>query len=178
MTGLETAIILVAFVITAAAFSFVVLNMGFLTAQKSQTVIASGMEEASSSLQCDGDLIATCIPTASPPTVTSIKFYLRLSQGKSPVDTDPSKMVVTYTNKRGTNVIYNMENSTAVSFTCVEGNTNALIESGERWEVTITFPDAPQQYESFRVVFKPAVGSSLILERNVPAINNVIQVLE
>ena len=34
MTGLETAIILVAFVITAAAFAFVVLNMGFLTPKK------------------------------------------------------------------------------------------------------------------------------------------------
>ena len=42
MTGLETAIILVAFVITAAAFAFVVLNMGFLTAEKSQSVISSG----------------------------------------------------------------------------------------------------------------------------------------
>ncbi len=39
MTGLETAIILVAFVITAAAFAFVVLNMGFLTAEKAQSVI-------------------------------------------------------------------------------------------------------------------------------------------
>jgi len=42
MTGLETAIILVAFVITAAAFAFVVLNMGFLTAEKAQSVISSG----------------------------------------------------------------------------------------------------------------------------------------
>ena len=39
ITGLETAIILVAFVITAAAFAFVVLNMGFLTAEKAQSVI-------------------------------------------------------------------------------------------------------------------------------------------
>ena len=42
MTGLETAIILVAFVITSAAFAFVVLNMGFLTAEKAQSVISSG----------------------------------------------------------------------------------------------------------------------------------------
>jgi hypothetical protein len=33
---LETAIILVAFVITAAALVFVVLNLGFLTAEKAQ----------------------------------------------------------------------------------------------------------------------------------------------
>jgi flagellin FlaB len=34
MIGIETALILVAFVITAAAFAFVVLNMGFLTAAR------------------------------------------------------------------------------------------------------------------------------------------------
>jgi len=42
MTGIETAIILVAFVITSAAFAFVVLNMGFLTEEKAQSVISSG----------------------------------------------------------------------------------------------------------------------------------------
>ncbi|MCD6509436.1 MAG: hypothetical protein J7L11_03485, partial [Thermoprotei archaeon] len=31
MTGIETAIILIAFVIVAASFAFVVLNMGFFT---------------------------------------------------------------------------------------------------------------------------------------------------
>ena len=57
MTGLETAIILVAFVITAAAFAFVVLNMGFLTAEKAQSVISSGMSEASSALLVDSGVI-------------------------------------------------------------------------------------------------------------------------
>lgn len=58
MTGLETAIILVAFVITAAAFAFIVLNMDFLTAEKAQSVISSGMTEASSPILMDSGLIA------------------------------------------------------------------------------------------------------------------------
>ena len=58
MTGLETAIILVAFVITAAAFSFVIINMGFLTSQKAQSVISSGMTEASSSMLIDSGVVA------------------------------------------------------------------------------------------------------------------------
>jgi len=41
LTGLETAIILVAFVITAAAFAFVVLNMGFLTAEKDDSKLVA-----------------------------------------------------------------------------------------------------------------------------------------
>jgi flagellin FlaB len=46
MTGLEVAIMLVAFVITASAFSFMVLNMGYLTSEKAESVISAGMSEA------------------------------------------------------------------------------------------------------------------------------------
>lgn len=94
MTGLKTAIILVAFVITAAAFAFVVLNMGFLTAQKSQTVISAGMQEASSSLQADGDIVATC--DTDNKWVNDTTFYVRLSQGKEPIDVNDTKMIITY----------------------------------------------------------------------------------
>ncbi len=187
MTGLETAIILVAFVITAAAFAFVVLNMGFLTAQKSQTVISAGMQEASSSMLTDGDLIANCSTTNH--YVNSVTFYVKLSEGKEPIDMGPTKLVVTFTNPRGTAVIYNNATTGCVTFNKVEANSNNLLESGERWQVTVDFGkvDAlagfgsstaqPRQYESFRLDFKPEVGSALTLERNVPAIENTIQIL-
>jgi len=58
LTGLETAIILIAFVIVAAAFAFVVLNMGFYTAQRSKTIMSSGLGEASSALELDGSVLA------------------------------------------------------------------------------------------------------------------------
>ena len=57
MTGLETAIILVAFVITAAAFSFVVLNMRFITSQKTQSVVSASITNSSKSLLCDVDKV-------------------------------------------------------------------------------------------------------------------------
>jgi len=98
MTGLETAIILVAFPITAAAFSFVVLNMDFLTTQKSQTVIASGMEEASSSMLCDGEVVGNFNTTSKQLYATT--FYLKLSAGKEPVDIDDDKLLINYTNPR------------------------------------------------------------------------------
>jgi flagellin FlaB len=192
MTGLETAIILVAFVITAAAFSFVVLNMGFLTAQKSQTVISSGMEEAASSLMTDGDLLATCDTTNK--IVNSIQFYVRLSAGKEAIDTKSDKLVVSYTNPRGTGVIFKSGLTTIVSFDKTEADTDDLIETGERWKVTVNFNTAdtanvgwgatnnndgePAQYETFRVTFKPVTGSAMIIERSVPPINTTIHILE
>jgi flagellin FlaB len=52
--GVESAIVMIAFVIVAAALAFVVLNMGFSTTQKAKTTIISGLSEASSSLEISG----------------------------------------------------------------------------------------------------------------------------
>jgi len=52
--GVESAIVMIAFVIVAAALAFVVLNMGFATTQKAKTTIISSLGEASSSLEIAG----------------------------------------------------------------------------------------------------------------------------
>ena len=54
--GIESAIVLIAFVIVAAALAFVVLNMGFSTTQKAKTSIIAALEEAGSSLEVSGKL--------------------------------------------------------------------------------------------------------------------------
>ncbi|MBC8520829.1 MAG: hypothetical protein H8D26_02395, partial [Methanomicrobia archaeon] len=56
-TGLEAAIVLTAFVVVAAVFSYVVLNAGFFTTQKAKEVIHTGVESATSSLAVAGNVI-------------------------------------------------------------------------------------------------------------------------
>jgi flagellin FlaB len=56
-TGLEAAIVLTAFVVVAAVFSYVMLNAGFFTTQKSKEVIHTGVEQATSSAQLTGNVI-------------------------------------------------------------------------------------------------------------------------
>ena len=109
MTGLETAIILVAFVITAAAFAFVVLNMGSLTAEKAPSVIGSGMREAGSSMLTDGGVIgqrSNVTGDQSDICLEKLTFYLKRSQGNEPVDLGDQNMVVTHTNLRCHGEIY------------------------------------------------------------------------
>ncbi len=57
-TGLEAAIVLVAFVVVAAVFSYVMLGAGFYTTQKSQEVVHTGVPQASSSVELSGDVLA------------------------------------------------------------------------------------------------------------------------
>ncbi len=57
IVGLETAIILIAFVTIAAAFSFMVVNQGLFATNEGKTVIQQGLQEASTPLMTDGSTI-------------------------------------------------------------------------------------------------------------------------
>ena len=57
MLGVESAIILIAFVIVAAAFSFMVVNMGLFATQRGRSVIQQGIQEASTPLMLDGSIM-------------------------------------------------------------------------------------------------------------------------
>ena len=57
MIGIEAAIVLIAFVIVAAAFSFMVVNMGLFATQRGQTTINQGVNDASSPLIVDGNIM-------------------------------------------------------------------------------------------------------------------------
>jgi flagellin FlaB len=56
MVGIEAAIVLIAFVIVAAAFSFMVVNMGLFATQRGRETIQEGILEASSPLLLDGTI--------------------------------------------------------------------------------------------------------------------------
>jgi len=197
MTGLETAIILVAFVITAAAFAFVVLNMGFLTAEKAQSVISSGMSEASSALLIDSGVVGQFGSTGGDQAdidLTKLTFYIKLSQGHEPIDLDDSKLVATYTNARVHGEIYNA-NGTCMTITGVNDDGDSLCETGEKFKVVINFAQLsnatgvdPVQasmddvyahpYEEFRIELRPSAGAVLTIERQLPAVYSTIMVLE
>jgi len=60
MVGIEAAIVLIAFVIVAAAFSFMVVNMGLFSTQRGRETIQQGVQEASSPLTLDGSIHIFC----------------------------------------------------------------------------------------------------------------------
>jgi flagellin FlaB len=197
MTGLETAIILVAFVITAAAFSFVIINIGFLTSQKSQSVISSGMTEASSSMLIDSGVVAqfdnVTLGDQDAIYLTELQFYIKLSQGHEPIDIDDSKMVATYTSPRCHGELY-ITNGTIMTVYIINGDADTLLEPGEKFKIVIDFTEIPKNkvspaqathltvyakpYETFRVELRPSAGAVLTIERVIPAVYNTLMTLE
>jgi len=57
MVGIEAAIVLIAFVIVAAAFSFMVVNMGLFATQRGRDTVQQGLQEASTPLTLDGSIL-------------------------------------------------------------------------------------------------------------------------
>jgi flagellin FlaB len=72
ITGLETAIVLIAFVVVAAVFAFTVLTTGLFTSEKAKETTMAGVASASSTLSVKGSVTAiggpvigtnnTCLP--------------------------------------------------------------------------------------------------------------------
>jgi len=56
MVGLEAAIILIAFVIIAGAFSFMVINQGLFATERGKTVVQDSLRQASTPLSVDGSI--------------------------------------------------------------------------------------------------------------------------
>ena len=58
ITGLETAIILIAFVVVASVFAYTVLSSGLFSTQKAQEAVYGGLEEAQSTLELKGTVVS------------------------------------------------------------------------------------------------------------------------
>ena len=106
IVGIEAAIVLIAFVVVAAALAFVVLNMGFYTTQRSKEVMGQGLAQASSALEIDGTVLAK-VDTDSGKLVCAV-IPIRLSAGQKDVDLTPGKadIAVWVINKGGMTATY------------------------------------------------------------------------
>lgn len=92
--GVEAAIVMIAFVIVAAALSFVVLNMGFSTTQKAKTTITDSLEEASSSMEVAGKITGIGHVTVNALNATTIP--LKIASGGASVNLDPASASIRY----------------------------------------------------------------------------------
>ena len=75
ITGLETAIILIAFVVVAAVFSFVVLSTGLFSSERGKEAVYAGLAKTRGSMELTGGIIATTNST----NVTDLTFGLTLA---------------------------------------------------------------------------------------------------
>jgi len=91
ITGLETAIILIAFVVVAAVFAYTALSAGLFSTQKAQEAVYAGLKEARSTLELKGGIIATANTTGSSGNIKQISFIVSNVLGGESIDfTEPT----------------------------------------------------------------------------------------
>jgi flagellin FlaB len=170
-TGLEAAIVLIAFVVVAAVFSYVMLGAGFFTTQKSQEVVHTGVTQASSSIAPAGDVI---VESTSADHAGKVYFYITNTAGGTPVDMD--KTILTYTdNDDFKSQEYNGGSNgwTYEKIVYEIGHDDNLLEAGEKYKITVTlttdFADTlPGVNEKIKLEVKPPEGAVLALTKTMP----------
>jgi flagellin FlaB len=170
-TGLEAAIVLIAFVVVAAVFSYVMLGAGFFTTQKSQEVVHTGVTQASSSLAPSGDVIVESTTANQANVVT---FYLTNTAGGTPVDLD--KTVISYTDNDDFKTQAYNGGANGWTYTPVvyePGHNDNLLESGEKYKITMTLATnfavtAPGPNEQIKIEVKPPEGAVLSITKTMP----------
>nr|WP_321352701.1 archaellin/type IV pilin N-terminal domain-containing protein [uncultured Methanoregula sp.] len=173
-TGLEAAIVLIAFVVVAAVFSYVVLGAGFFTTQKSQEVVHTGVQQDSSTLEIVGNVYG--IGTAGV-SIDTINFTCALAPGGTPVDFD--KVVLTYSNASVLETLTHAGSGRPLtmplpgqwSITAVqnERTTDDVLEKGEEFDITAKPTNPVVKNDIFQIDVKPVIGPALAIIRTAPA---------
>ena len=95
-TGLEAAIVLIAFIVVAAVFSYVMLGAGFFATQEAQRTVHTGSQQASSSLEIIGGVYGMNdnAGTEGLQHLQYIEFTIGNTAGGTPIDV--TQMLVTF----------------------------------------------------------------------------------
>ncbi|ABN56895.1 MULTISPECIES: archaellin/type IV pilin N-terminal domain-containing protein [Methanoculleus] len=172
-TGLEAAIVLIAFIVVAAVFSYVVLGAGFFTTQKSQEVVHTGVSQASSSMEIVG-YVYGLQDSASLSTLGSITFVVANTAGGTAIDV--KQMVVTYVDEDHHDVLTYAADESSIAanewavverYNSDDGTSDMLLEPGEQFELVVAVPN-PGVNKAFTVNLQPAAGAVYPIKKTVP----------
>ena len=192
ITGLETAIILIAFVVVAAVFAYTALSAGLFSTQKAQEAVYSGLQEAQSTLEMKGGVIATAnITTAVDPVnacIGQLSFTVSNVLGGQAIDftvpsTSAGGKVTSTDNKVVINYLDQNQQQDNLYWTVTKvGNDDGdyLLETGEKFQVNVgggagnNLTDALGTNlginQKFSIQILTPAGAVLTIERTTPAV--------
>jgi flagellin FlaB len=174
-TGLEAAIVLIAFVVVAAVFSYVVLGAGFFTTQKAQETIYKSVEQSTSNLLLVGNVYGLSPDNA---TITEIRFSIGIAPGAPPVDL--TKLSVAFSTPNSNLVILTHgANSSATVFTAKDGGAGPSLDSMvQNQQIEIAFNVTPVPVNTkVNIEIRPPVGAALPFSKTTPATITTTNVL-
>ncbi len=165
ITGLETAIILIAFVVVASVFAFVVLSTGLFSSERGKETVYAGLQKTRGNIELRGSVIGNTTGTR----LDTVVMDLGNAAGGDPVNLDPAATV----NKTVMALITDGATDNDLTYTVdwIVGDTDNLLEPGELAEVTVTIPVAVDlvNNDTFTLEVRPPLGAYVVIQRTMPA---------
>ena len=181
ITGLETAIIMIAFVVAASVFSYTVLSAGIFFSEKSKSAIYAGL----SSVQNTMELVGPIVGKDTDDDIDQIVFIVKNSRGgeginwAATVDSDsdgllsdePTLMhttVITYidTVKEVTDLAWA---KTAIG----KDDSDDVLDENEKFEITVNVAHLATKVDAdstFIIEIRQRGGASITFERTTAAV--------
>jgi flagellin FlaB len=171
ITGLETAIILIAFVVVATIFAFVVLTAGIFSAERGKETVFAGLSKARGTMEVRGGIVVSATGTVL--AVDSIFFTVATTAGGESIPLDPlaedNRTVIAYRDASVT------DNDVPYTADDIIGDDDTLLEPGEVKVIVISaagIDPAPTDLganDRFTLEIQTPVGAVLDITRQLPA---------
>ena len=176
ITGLETAIILIAFVVVATVFAFVVLTTGVFSAERGKETVFAGLRKARGTMEMRGGIVVTA--SGAPLVVDDFQFTVATTAGGESIPLNPAgitnRTVLAY---RDADTV---DNDVVYTITNIVGDGDTLLEPGELLLITVdratgiadqTSSLAPTLVPNERFTFEiqTPVGATLDITRQIPS---------
>jgi flagellin FlaB len=172
-TGLEAAIVLIAFVVVAAVFSYVVLGAGFFTTQKAQETVYKGVEQSTANIQMIGNVYGLSTDNT---TITNVTFVIGLAPGASAIDLTNMKIV--FSTPTTPPIILSQGTTASAEVFTTKIGTTAVTSMNPNDQVEIAFLTAGVPANTkMTMELRPSVGAALPFSKTAPATITATNVL-
>ena len=171
ITGLETAIVLIAFVVVSSVFAFAALSTGLFSSDQAKETIRSGLSEARGTLELRGAVIAE--DTDVNGDMDKVYFQVANAAGGEPIDLTQGKTIIRYSDS-SQSVIF--DTSALFSVSAIgDADSDNLLEPGEIYEISLLGMESNlatnlANSKTFSVEVIPPQGAVLFIERTTPVV--------
>lgn len=170
ITGLETAIILIAFVTVASVLAYSVLSAGIFSAERGKAAVYSGLQSAQSTMSLKGSMTGTgdmTVPDAG--FLKTVTFYLGLAINGDSVDLTQVSMKYWDSGTKVTPLVLDTDWTCTIVHDGQDDLVNTTLLSGtDLARIKVTLPSVlVASYTSFTIQINPPTGASITLQRTI-----------
>jgi len=170
-TGLEAAIVLIAFIVVASVFSYVILGAGFFTTQKAQETVYRGVEQSTTNVQLVGNVYGIANEPAD--GIDQIRFTIGLVPGTPYIDLEKMNIIVSTPASGPKTLVWTNQSSSTkdTNFIALKngvGSSQSTMISGDQVELQLNMTVIPRDTR-ITLEIRPGVGASYPFSKTTPA---------